>query len=130
MNELEELKGLKPDAEIVNSVLVHSLLLVVFILIFLGLLFLAYKFFKKKKKIDARKVSVLYLKSFDFDTLEDKQIAYEFTKHGYITVEEHFNDEFLRILRQLETYKYKKDIPKIDDELKEQMRDYIKVRIR
>ena len=83
----------------------------------------------KSKKIDKRKVSVLYLKSFDFE-MEDKQIAYEFTKHGYITLEEHFSDEFFKIVKQLEPFKYKQNIPKIDTELKEQIKDYIKVRIR
>ena len=62
--------------------------------------------------------------------MEDKQLAYEFTKHGYITVEEHFYDELIKIIKQLESFKYKQEIPKIDDELKEQIKDYIKVRIR
>jgi hypothetical protein len=127
---MEELKDIKPDIEIINSALIDNLFVATIILLALGLLFLMYRFFKRDKRIDKKQASVLYLKSFDFDNLEDKQIAYEFTKHGYITLEEHFNDEFLRILKQLETYKYKKDIPQIDDDLKEQMRDYIKVRIR
>jgi len=127
---MEELKDIKPEIVIVNSFLI-DMLFFAFIIVLVGLLgYFIYRFMKKERKKDKRKLSVLYLKSFDFDNLEDKQIAYEFTKHGYITLEEHFNDEFLRILKQLETYKYKKDIPQIDDDLKEQMRDYIKVRIR
>lgn len=126
---MEELKDIKPNIEIIDSSFIDNILIVIGVLIVLGLFFLLYKLLMKSKKIDKRKVSVLYLKSFDFE-MEDKQIAYEFTKHGYITLEEHFSDEFFKILKQLEPFKYKQNIPKIDTELKEQIKDYIKVRIR
>lgn len=126
---MEELKDIKPNIEIIDSSFIDNILIVIGILIVLGLFFLLYKLLMKSKKIDKRKVSVLYLKSFDFE-MEDKQIAYEFTKHGYITLEEHFSDEFFKIVKQLEPFKYKQNIPKIDTELKEQIKDYIKVRIR
>lgn len=126
---MEELKDIKPNIEIIDSSFIDNILIVIGVLIVLGLFFLLYKLLMKSKKIDKRKVSVLYLKSFDFE-MEDKQIAYEFTKHGYITLEEHFSDEFFKIVKQLEPFKYKQNIPKIDTELKEQIKDYIKVRIR
>lgn len=126
---MEELKDIKPDVVIVNATFVDTILIVIGILVVLILVYFIYKFLKKDKKVDKRKASVLYLKSFDFE-MDDKQLAYEFTKHGYITVEEHFNDEFSNIIRQLESYKYKKEISKMDDDLKEQIREYIKVRIR
>lgn len=126
---MEELKDIKPNIEIIDSSFIDNILIVIGVLIVLGLFFLFYKLLMKSKKIDKRKVSVLYLKSFDFE-MEDKQIAYEFTKHGYITLEEHFSDEFFKIVKQLEPFKYKQNIPKIDTELKEQIKDYIKVRIR
>lgn len=126
---MEELKDIKPNIEIINSSFIDNILIVIGVVTLLGLFFLLYKLLMKSKKIDKRKVSVLYLKSFDFE-MEDKQIAYEFTKHGYITLEEHFSDEFFKIVKQLEPFKYKQNIPKIDTELKEQIKDYIKVRIR
>jgi hypothetical protein len=127
---MEELKDIKPEIVIVNSFLIDTLFFA-FIIVLVGLLgYFIYRFMKKERKKDKRKLSVLYLKSFDFENLEDKQIAYEFTKHGYITLEEHFCDEFFKILKQLEPFKYKQEVPKIDDDLKGQMKDYIKVRIR
>ncbi len=126
---MEELKDIKPNIEIIDSSFIDNILIVIGVVTLLGLFFLLYKLLMKSKKIDKRKVSVLYLKSFDFE-MEDKQIAYEFTKHGYITLEEHFSDEFFKIVKQLEPFKYKQNIPKIDTELKEQIKDYIKVRIR
>jgi len=127
---MEELKDIKPEIVIINSFLMDMLFLG-FIIMLVGVLgYFIYRFFNKDRKEDKRKLSVLYLKSFDFENLEDKQIAYEFTKHGYITLEEHFCDEFFKILKQLEPFKYKQEIPKIDDDLKEQMKDYVKVRIR
>lgn len=126
---MEELKDIKPNIEIVNSSFLDTIFIVLGVVIVVFILFFIYKFLKKDKKKDKRKASVLYLKGIDF-TMDDKQLAYEFTKHGYITVEEYFYDEFIKILKQLEPFKYKQEIPKIDDELKEQIKDYIKVRIR
>jgi len=127
---MEELKEIKPEIVIVNATFVDNLFfgIVILLVIFLG--YLLYKFFKRDTKKDKRKLSVLYLKSLDFENLDDKKIAYEFTKHGYITVEEHFCDEFFKIIKQLEPFEYKQEIPKLDDELKGQMKEYIKVRIR
>ena len=126
---MEELKDIKPLVTIIDDVLVNSFLIGLLIVIVVLCGYFLYKFFKKNKKPTKREQSVLILKSFNFED-DDKNIAYLFTKHGFVTVEEHFKDEFLKIVRQLEQYKYKKDIPKIDNELKEQMKDYIKVRIR
>jgi hypothetical protein len=126
---MEELKDIKPNIEIVNSGFVDTIFIVAVIVIVLLIFFFIYKLLRKNKKIDKRKASVLYLKGLDFN-MDDKQLAYEFTKHGYITVEEHFYDEFIKILKQLEPFKYKQNIPKIDAELKEQIKDYIKVRVR
>ncbi|MDD2697339.1 MAG: hypothetical protein PHF17_00915 [Arcobacteraceae bacterium] len=126
---MEELKDIKPIVTILDDSFIDGAFIGLLIICILVGAYFIYKFFRKNKKFDKRKQSVLYLKSFDFQQ-DDKTLAYEFTKHGYITLEEHFRDEFIKIVKQLEIYKYKKDIPKIDEELKEQMKDYIKVRIR
>lgn len=127
---MEEIKDIKPEVVIVDTFLIDIVLFGLVSLLVVLMLYLVYKSFTKGSKKDKRKLSVLSLKSLDFENLSDKQIAYEFTKHGYITLEEYFGDEFFKILKQLEPFKYKAEVPKIDDDLKRQMKEYIKVRIR
>ena len=126
---MENLKDIKPIVTIVDTTLIDGILIGLCIICIVIIGYLIYRFLRKKRKPTVREQSVLFLKSFNFED-DDKNIAYLFTKHGYLTLEEHFKDEFIKIVNQMELYKYKKDIPKIDNELKEQMKDYIKVRIR
>ncbi len=127
---MEELKDIKPNIDLINSGVIETILFGI-IIILIGLFgYFLYRFFKRNLKKDKKRISKELLQLLDFDSLSDKQLAYQFTYHGYITVEEHFKDEFLKILKQLERFKYKKEVPKLDKDLKEQMKDYIKVRIR
>lgn len=127
---MEELKDIKGSIEITSSIMIDLFILSILFFIGMILAFFLYKYFQSNKKIDKRKASVLYLKSLDFENLSSKEIAYQFSKHGYVTVEDHFKDEFLKIVRQLEHFKYKKKVPPIDKDLKDQMKDYIQVRVR
>ncbi len=127
---MEELKDIKGSIEIISSSLINGLFLFLLLLIVGFIAYFLYNYFKTHKKIDKRKASVVYLQGLDFENLTPKEIAYQFSKHGHITVEEHFKDEFLKIIRQLEPFKYKRVVPKMDKDLQDQMKDYIKVRVR
>lgn len=128
---MEGLRGIKGD-EIIFQFETYLLYFAFFIL-FLGILFflyLGYKYLKKNKKLTQREESVLALKKLDFETNDTKSIVYTFSHHGAITLEEHFKDEFLKLQKQLQPFKYKKEVPLLDEDLKGQIKEYIKVRIR
>jgi len=88
-----------------------------------------YFIFRKKRKPTKEQLAKKHLKNLDIDNLDDKTLAYEFTHFGHICLQKHYEDEFDRIVHQLQRYKYKPKVPKIDDDLKHQMKDYIKVRL-
>ena len=124
---LEQLKSIKPSQTIQIDLLPYFLGVTFFVLFLVAVIL----FFtlRKKKKPTQKQRAIKYLKSLDFDTLDDKQIAYQFCKYAHLCLEEHYQDEFIKIERQLEGFKYKKEVPKIDNDLKAQMKDYIKVRL-
>ena len=124
---IEGLKDIKASQTIQIDLLPYFLFSTVFVLCIVAIVL--YFILRPKKKLTKKQLAVKHLKTLDFDTLEDKQIAYQFCEYGYQCVEEHFMDEFKKIEHQLETFKYKKDIPKLDHDLKEQITDYIKVRL-
>jgi len=102
----------------------------IFTTLFVFLLITLVIFFKtRKKKLTKEQKASNYLKSMDFKSFDDKTLAYNFTLYGHECVQAHYEDEFLKIVRQLEQYKYKKDVKRIDKDLIVQMKDYIKVRL-
>lgn len=126
MEELKELKDIRSIEIIPIDFLSYFLAISGFIIVFVLIL---YFLKRKKKKLTKEQLAIAYLKKLDFDNLSDKTIAYEFTLKGYICLQKHYEDEFLKIVRQLERYKYKKEVDKIDDDLISQMKDYIRVRL-
>jgi hypothetical protein len=123
---LEQLKDIKSVETIQIDFLPYFLIITIFIILFVVTLFFLTR---KKKKITKKQLAKQHLKAMDLNTLDDKQIAYQFTEFGHVCLEEHYRDEFIKIVNQLELYKYKKEVAKIDTDLKEQIKDYIKVRV-
>jgi hypothetical protein len=124
---IEQLKDIKPSQTIQIDLVPYFLGVTAFVVLIVAIIL----FFtlRKKKKPTQRQRAIVHLKSMNFDTLEDKQIAYQFCQYGHQCLEDHYQDEFFKIERQLEAFKYKKEVPIIDEDLKSQMKDYIKVRL-
>ncbi|HIP12431.1 MAG TPA: hypothetical protein EYG73_06900 [Arcobacter sp.] len=123
MNELKDIKAIESisiDFSAYFIFIALCILCIVVLIIFLK---------TRKKRLTKSQKASRYLKALDFDTYDDKTLAYNFTIYGHECLQSHYEDEFLKIIRQLEQYKYKKDIQKIDSELIEEMKDYIKVRV-
>ena len=124
--EYKELKDIKAIEIIPIDLLSYFLAISAFIIV---VVLLSYFLTRKTKKLTKEQLAKEYLRKLDFRKLSSKNIAYEFTLYGHICLQKHFEDEFLKIIRQLERYKYKKDVDKIDDDLISQMKEYIKVRL-
>ena len=123
---LRDLADIKRFEQIPIDLLPYGIGLIIFLIVVLfGSLFLSYLRAQKDPKIDQRKE----LKSILKHTYTDKEIAYRFTILGDSLVSKEYRDEFLKIVRQLESHKYKKEVPPIDSDLKEQIEDFVKVRI-
>ncbi len=113
------LHDIKPLVEIHEYSLYYFLGLVVLGLVVLaGIIYLSVKYFQAKKAFNIRKEHLKLLNKVDFK--DAKKSAYDLTFYG--ATFEHdtprHQEMYEDMLGKLETYKYKKDVDKIDDEVK------------
>ena len=127
MDNLDKLKDIKPIQTITIDSTFYFIVISLIIVLFAVILYFFTR--NKNKKPTKAQLARKYLKSFDFKSLSDKQIAYDFTHYGYDCLQEQYKDEFLKIVNQLEPFKYKKIVGKIDEDLIDQMKDYIRIRV-
>jgi NADH:ubiquinone oxidoreductase subunit 5 (subunit L)/multisubunit Na+/H+ antiporter MnhA subunit len=123
---VEELKDIKPfeiiSINFVPYIIMLSLLLVLIVII-------VYFIFKKEKILTKKEKAIIVLKNLDYKD-DIKNIAYNFTIYGKISVDDLYKDEFYQIVEKLEIYKYRQFIDKsIDNDLIDLMKEYIKVRL-
>ena len=120
MSVLKDIKGFE---------IIHIDFLFYFISLSLIVISISIIFMKKTKTLTKQQIAKQKLKKLDFKKLSSKKLAYQFTLHGYICLQKYYEDEFLKIINQLERYKYKKYVDELDEELIAQMKEYIKVRL-
>lgn len=124
---IEQLKDIKPLEVLSINYTPYFITLgvVVFSLFVLIAIFL---YLKSKKELTKRQVAIKALQQLDF-TADSKTIAYCFTLYGKECVEPAYYDEFQNIISELEQFKYKKDVDHLSQELIDEMREFIKVRL-
>ncbi len=52
-------------------------------------------------------------------------MPYKFSRYGYLWIDEQNRNRFFNIERDLEKYKYKKDVPPLEERVKGEMREFI-----
>jgi hypothetical protein len=125
MNNLAQLKDIKPIVEVVDYSFYYLLALIVFICLIM--VFILYKYFarvKKTKKPSKRSIALKRLKTLDFENTKD--VVYTFSIEGYIFINEKNKQEFEAIEKELESYKYRKDVKRLPDDLQERIKTFIK----
>lgn len=122
---LQDLKDIKPPLEVPDYSLYLLLVLVIVGLVILGtLLWFIFKFFRSRKKINRRKELVKILLNLDYS--DSKQCAYTVTQYGYELIrDENSENTFHQLLPKLDPYKYKKEVPPMDEETKQYIRHFI-----
>ncbi len=122
-----KLRDIKDIVEIPDSSLFELLGLVggvVALLIVGAILFLIYRKFKSRRRKPTKKELALErLKGIDFNN--SKESAYKFSRYGHLWIDEQNRNRFFNIERDLEKYKYKKDVPPLEERVKEEMREFI-----
>jgi len=128
LEKLEQLKDIKDIQNLSIDFLPYFIGIGLFLFIIL-LTFLIYFYFKyaKAKPTKAQKAKK-YLKNMDYNR-DARDIAYDFTLYGYDCLNSKFKDEYESIVIKLELFKYKKDLPSMNEELIDDMKEYIKVRL-
>jgi len=82
-------------------------------------------FTKRKRKLTSKQIAKKTLLSLDLQG-HPKEVAYSFTKNGYILVQKEDEERFLEIVSKLEKYKYQKEVFPIEETLKSEIAKYIK----
>ena len=122
MEQLRDIKGL---AEVTDYSLYYLLGLIGLAVVAVALLaFFVYKFVNKKEKMTQQKLARERLKELKIE--DAKESAYLFTHLAQYATGEDQKAQLEEILKALEPYKYKKEVPELDDVLKLKMQQFIK----
>jgi len=117
---------IKPLIEIQEYSFIYLIILTVVVsLLLMGIGYLLYIYLKNKNKFNIRAEHYKLLKAISLD--DAKKSAYDITLYGMT-----FEDDSLRhkqnyeaLVDTLETYKYKKDVEKFDEDVKRQFERYL-----
>ncbi|MCJ7765920.1 MAG: hypothetical protein MUP09_08280 [Thiovulaceae bacterium] len=122
MEELRDIKGL---VEVTDYSLYYlGGLVAVTLLLLLVLAIFIYRYLTKKEPLTQRKVAIERLEAFEFGDV--KQSVYEFSHLAHYAVSEDQREELEKLLAELAPYKFRKEVPELDDTLKTKMQGFIK----
>jgi hypothetical protein len=128
LNVTDKLKDIKPSQIIQIDFTPYIYIAIAIALIGFILILIFVLKNKKRKRLTKEEQAKKNLKSIDFKG-NTKDIVYSFTVNGYDCLDEKNKNEFMSIVKKLEPYKYKKDVKKLSDDLIDDMKDYIRVRV-
>jgi len=116
-DELAKLKDIKPPVEVPDSSIWLFLALIIVFLVGLLALFYWFKYkrgFKRRKRFDLKLKAKEKLKEIDFT--DSKMAVYTFDEYLPVLIgdDQEMLQEFENLQKDLEKYKYKKDVPKLD----------------
>ncbi|MDF1876437.1 hypothetical protein JHD47_01225 [Sulfurimonas sp. SAG-AH-194-L11] len=120
------LHDIKPLIEIQEySLYYFSALVFIASVVVLVLVYLLYKYIKNKNSFNIRAEYLKQLKAVDLSN--PKRAAYEITLYGALfeaDSEEH-KKLYSALVKELETYKYKKDVDSFSEETKHSIKNYV-----
>ncbi len=122
MEELRDIKGLVEVTDYSLYYFIGAVTVVLLLLVVSGMLI--YRYLTKKEPLTQQKMAMALLEKFEFG--DAKQSAYDFTHLANYAVNETQRKELEQLLEELEPYKFKKEVPQLDEALKSRMQAFIK----
>ena len=122
MEELKDIKGIIEVPDYSLWILLSIIACVVFCLIILIYFFKNRR--KKRKKPTLKQIAMKNLKEIDFD--DTKSAVYTFCENFQYFIDEKNKESFEKLQKELEIFKYKKDIEKLSDEQRNRIKSMIK----
>ena len=122
MEELKDIKGIIEVPDYSLWILLSIIAFVVFCLIILIYFFKNRR--KKRKKTSLKQIAMKNLKEIDFD--DTKSAVYTFCENFQYFIYEKNKEAFENLQKELEIFKYKKEIEKLSDEQKTKIKNMIK----
>ncbi|AZV46139.1 hypothetical protein C3L23_02300 [Nautilia sp. PV-1] len=117
MDLLKQLKDIKPNAHIIDYQ--FYIFVICCIIAVMLVLYLIYKFFKKKKP----NPYLLKLQNLDFG--DSKKTAYEFCEYARYFLNDENRKIYEELAKELEKYKYKPKVEKLDEQTKQKIKQFI-----
>lgn len=122
MQGLKDIKGL---VEVPDYSLWILLSIVIFVIFFIILIIYLYKNKRRrKKKLTFEQIARKNLKEIDFSNT--KNTVYTFSENFQYFINEENKEAFKKLQKELEAYKYKKDIDELPSKLEENIKELIK----
>ena len=122
---MENLKDIKD----IVAVPEYSLFILIGITI-LGLIILSLVIYflknrrRRRKKPTAKEIALEILNNISYSNA--KEVVYSFEEHTTIFIDDKNREFFENIKKELEIYKYKKDIPQLDKDVEKKIKEFIK----
>lgn len=122
---MEELRDIKDIVE-VHEYSFETLMALIFLTIILLLLIVYFvkNRRRRRKRLSPKAVALQKLKAINYS--EPKEVVYCFSEEGFLWTDEKNSDEFNAIEKALIPYKYKKEIPPLDEMLIKRVQTFIK----
>ncbi|MCB9097737.1 hypothetical protein [Arcobacter sp. s6] len=122
---MEELKDIKGIIEVPDYSLWILISIIVTILFFIAITIYFFKNRRKKrKKLTLKQIAMKNLKEINFN--DTKDTVYTFCENFQYFIDEKNKESFEELQKELEMYKYKKEIEKISKELEDRIKSMIK----
>lgn len=120
---MENLRDIKEIVEISSNSWIFLLIFCIFIFAFLLFFIKFYLKTDSNSAVFAKKQAFLRLKNLNFQNA--KSCAYEFSENFTYFLNAENSSKFSQINEKLKKYKYKKIVPKLDENLKMQIKEII-----
>ncbi len=122
---MEGLRDIKDVVEVQEHSLAMLIGLIVAVLFFLGVaLYLFKNRRRRRKKPTAKEIALQKLQNLDYGN--PKEVVYTFEADGELFVNEKNQEDFNKIKKELEIYKYRRDVPPLDEVVKKEIEQFIK----
>ena len=126
MIDINNLQDIMPNEAIFIDYYKYIYLTISFFFFFIVLILLIKKFNKKEKIVFTKEqIAVKNLKNIDFNTLNQKQLLYDFTLFAKECQNEKIKEKLDEILKEIEPFKYQKDGIILDENIKKRLKEYI-----
>ncbi|PUE63978.1 hypothetical protein [Arcobacter caeni] len=122
MEELKDIKGIIEVPDYSLWILLSIIACVVFCLIILIYFFKNRR--KKRKKPTLKQIAMKNLKEINFD--DTKSAVYTFCENFQYFIDEKNKESFEKLQKELEIFKYKKEIEKLSDKQRNRIKSMIK----
>ena len=122
---MEGLRDIKDVVEVQEHSLAMLIALIATVLFFLGVaLYLFKNRRRRRKKPTAKEIALQKLQNLDYGN--PKEVVYTFEADGELFVNEKNQEDFNKIKKELEIYKYRRDVPPLDEVVKKEIEQFIK----